>query len=390
MNNTYPRATSSNEKSLPVPFNGLLILCLLALLLGLGHPYAHAVEARSTAETEINVCPASIAYGETIQCSIDSAAETDGYTISGNAGDLILARMSTTSGDLWPKIEIVDTGGDDACQAHAPQSAEIAACSLPADGDYTIRASDGFNGTHTGGYDLFIQRLNAPGNTIPIGFGQTLPGSIPTPAEMDSYTLTANAGDVLLARASNSAGEVWPDIRVYTPDGDMVCEESGPVSSEIASCTLPADGVYMILAGDGFDNSKTGDYDLFIQRLNAPGYTTPIGSRQSRSGTISVPAEMDSFTLAANAGEEFLFRITRTSGTFWPEIRVYDPDGTKLCEESGSASAEIADCTLPVDGTYTLLAGDGFDGTKTGGYTLYVRNLADPEGYAIYLPVTIK
>ena len=70
------------------------------------------------------------------------------------------------------------------------------------------------------------------------------------------------------------------------------------------------------------------------------------------------PAEMDTYTFTASAGDKVLVRMSKSSGDLWPEIRVYSPDGTKLCEAYSSATAEIASCTLTSTGTYTILAYD--------------------------------
>ncbi|MCM3902885.1 MAG: hypothetical protein ND866_14360, partial [Pyrinomonadaceae bacterium] len=76
----------------------------------------------------------------------------------------------------------------------------IVSCILTSSGLHTIQAFDSFNGTFTGGYNLYLQRLNNPGNTVSISFGQTVPGSIDGLADVDTYTFTANVGDRVLVR----------------------------------------------------------------------------------------------------------------------------------------------------------------------------------------------
>lgn len=54
-----------------------------------------------------------------------------------------------------------------------------------------------------------------------------------------------------------------------------------------------------------------------------------------------------------------------TSG-FTPHIRVYGPDGVKLCEAYiYNPAISTNACLLPSDGTYTLLAND-YNGADTG------------------------
>jgi hypothetical protein len=85
------------------------------------------------------VCPPSISFGETIQCSIVSAGETDAYTFTASAGDKVLIRMSKSSGTLQPGIKIY-SGAIELCQASGSATAEIASCTLPSTGTYTILA----------------------------------------------------------------------------------------------------------------------------------------------------------------------------------------------------------------------------------------------------------
>jgi len=323
------------------------------------------------------VCPPSISFGETVQCSIVSAGETDTYTFTANAGDKVLVRASKSSGSLWPGIKVF-SGVTELCQAGSSVTAEIASCSLPSPGTYTIQVRDGFNGTYTGDYYLYLQRLNNPGNPTAITFAQTLSGSIITPAEMDTYTFTASADDKVLVRVSKSSGSLWAGVRIYGPDGTKVCEAGSSVTAEIAGCTLSSTGTYTILVYDGFNGTYTGDYYLYLQRLNNPGNPTAITFAQTLSGSIITPAEMDTYTFTASADDKVLVRVSKSSGNLWAGVRIYSPGGTKLCEAGNSVTAEIASCTLSSTGTYTILVYDGFNGTYTGDYYLYLQRLNNP------------
>lgn len=71
--------------------------------------------------------------------------------------------------------------------------------------------------------------------------------------------------------------------------------------------------------------------------------------------------------------------MSRASGDLWPEIRLYHPDGHLLRAESSSVHAEIA-LPLPTAGTYTVLVSDGYNGTLTGDYNLYLQALVAMAG----------
>src|SRR5207253_764827 len=51
-----------------------------------------------------------IAYGQTLQASIDAVAKADAYSFQAQAGDVVRVRMSRSSG-IDPKIELFDAQG---------------------------------------------------------------------------------------------------------------------------------------------------------------------------------------------------------------------------------------------------------------------------------------
>jgi hypothetical protein len=67
-------------------------------------------------------------------------------------------------------------------------------------------------------------------------------------------------------------------------------------------------------------------------------------------------------------------RVSKTGGDsfFYPTVRLYGPDGAKLCEAVGhNDTNEIAGCILPSSGTYTIIVA-AYEGEYQGGYKLTV------------------
>ncbi len=201
-----------------------------------------------------------------------------------------------------------------------------------------------------------------------IGFGETIRCAIDSPAQMDTYTFAAEAGDEVLVRMSRESGDLRPGIRVYDADGAEVCQASGLSTAEIGNCTLEGGGEVSILTFDT-GATRTGDYYLYLQRLSRPGRSEPIGFGQTLRGTITSPAQMDTYTFAAEAGDEVLVRISRESGDLRPGIRVYDADGAEVCQASDLSTAEIGSCTLEGGGEVSILTFDT-GATRTGDYYL--------------------
>jgi hypothetical protein len=336
----------------------------------------------------------SISFGQTLPASISTSAEMDTYTFSATVGDKVLVRMSKTIlANFWPGVRVYSPDGTKLCEQNSTSSTtvEIASCALSSTGTYTILAYESSYGMYADGYHLFIQRLNNPGDPVSITFAQTLPASIATPTEMDTYTFLASAGDKVLVRMSQSSGNVWPGIRIYGPDGTKLCDKhsSDSVTAEIASCSLPDSGTYTILGYDDLYGMYTGDYHIYIQRLNDPGDPIPISFGQTLSGSIITSAEMDTYTFLASAGDKVLVRMSKSSGDVWPGIRIYAPDGVKLCEKksSDSITAEIASCSLSSTGTYTILVFDDLFGMDAGNYQIFLELLIYPRGY---LPLILR
>jgi hypothetical protein len=389
MSPKVPGMRCANPMFKPPPMR-LLAAALVLSLLQAGTLPASAATLRGantaqppTLPAAAAVCPAGMGFGEVVECSISAPGEIDIYTFSANAGDKVLARMSETSDNFWPKISIHSPGGTKLCEAFGTTSTEIASCDLPSTGTYTLQAVDYF-GTYSADYHLYLQRLNNPGSALAVSFGQTVTAVIVTPVKMDTYTFSANAGDKVLVRMSESDPSFWPKIRIYSPGGAKLCETFNTESTEIASCDLPDAGTYTLLALDNF-GLYTAGYNLYLQRLNNPGDPLAVSFGQTVTAASITPVEMDTFTFSAEAGDKVLVRMSETDPSFWPKVRIYSPGGTLLCETFSTESTEIASCDLPDAGTYTLLALDNF-GLYTAGYHLYLQRLNNPGDPT---PVTI-
>lgn len=220
--------------------------------------------------------------------------------------------------------------------------------------------------------------IDATGNTdiaTSINFGQILSGSIEA-AKVDTYTFLANANDNVVVRVSKTSGRLWPGIKLYRSDGtkfDIILQETYSTPTAEISYQFPSSGTYSISIYDGFDGTFTGDYNLYLQKVNNPNTATSIDFGRTLSGSIGVAAEMDTYTFLANANDDVSIRVNQTSGRLWPGIRLYGPDGTKLHEKYSTSMTEIS-YKLPSSGTYTILIYDGFDGELTGDYNLYLSS----------------
>ena len=203
-----------------------------------------------------------------------------------------------------------------------------------------------------------------------INYGNTVSCSIDASSEVDLFAFSANGGDVVTVLIAATSGDLWPGISLRNSGGNEICSGSGPLSAKIAPCTIPSSGTYNILVKDSFNGTYTGNYNLTLERLN-PGTGPFISYGQSVSGTL-LAGDLNSHVFSANGGDKVAIRMTATSGNLWPGISLYTPAGVELCNDTSSTSAEIASCTIPSSGTYTILAYDSFNGILTGSYSLFL------------------
>ena len=321
----------------------------------------------------------TIDFGETVSGAISVSGEEDVFTFSASAGDVVLAQMAATSGNLDPSIRINNSDGDTICSAYNyTNPAKIESCTLTTFGAYTLRASD-YNDGDTGNYQIYLQRLNNPGNAISMSYDDTLSGSVSGAAELDTYTFTGSNGDLLVAQMSETSGDILPELGVYDTDGNLVCHDHGYGSVLIAGCTLPTDGDYAVLAGD-YWGKYTGSYNVYLQKLNDPIGATNLPIAEVKSGTIVAAAEMNAYTFAGSIGDSFIIRMNTTSaGELAPHLRLYDPYGTQVCSDYASLydMAEIIDCTVATAGEHTLLVSD-YSGNDVGNYDVHLTRINDP------------
>jgi cell wall-associated NlpC family hydrolase len=208
--------------------------------------------------------------------------------------------------------------------------------------------------------------------------GMALNCAIDVVAEVDTFSFNGSVGDALLIRVSRVSNTLQPWLRIYDPNGLKTCEGYAERFVEIG-CTLPRSGVFTISVSDSSaPRDKTGNYRLYLQRLNNPGRFTSVNYGVRTSDEIAEPTEVDTYTLNGEVDDKLLLRMTRGSETVQPWLRLYTPTGAKLCEGFADRFFEIG-CTLPSTGRYTLIVSDASAGRiETGAYSLEVQRLNNP------------
>jgi len=216
--------------------------------------------------------------------------------------------------------------------------------------------------------------------SITVEFGEVISGSIDPAGEVDDYVFSAIANDTILVRMSRISGSLWPALILYSPNGTELEKDYGSDMVEV-NCTLAETGKYTVNASDHF-GYYTGNYSIFFQRLNNPRNTISIKFGETAFGSIDPPGDVDTYAFSVEVGDAVLVRASRVSGSFWPELRLYLPNGTELVGNYGSDVVEV-NSTSAEAGNYTIVVNDYF-GDYNGNYSLFVQRLNNP-GKATYV-----
>ena len=343
--------------------------------------------------------PGSISFGQEETGSISLETQNNAYTFDANAYDVVDFTLLATSSGLIPKILLYNPSGTLNTSANSGDGfgcsgslVEMNSVTLAVTGTYTVLIRD-CNDTGTGSYSLYSQRTDNPGGTIvPLLFGQVQTGSITAETQNNTYTFAANANDMLDLTMLTTSGNLVPKIMLYNPSGSLnTSGNSGDGFGcsgsllEMNSITLPVTGTYTMLVRDCNDTG-TGNYSLYSQRLNNPSGAVILPIAQLQTGLIGVATQNNTYVFAGKANEVVDFTMYTTSSTLVPKMMLYNPTGTlNTSANSGDGFGcsgsllEMNTVTLPVTGTYTLLIRDCND-VNTGNYDLYVQSTNDPFG----------
>ena len=196
---------------------------------------------------------------------------------------------------------------------------------------------------------------------------------------MDTYEFNALQGDAVLVQVSTDT-DVDPEFVIWGPSGDYIDSTIayGPDTSALVA-EMPATGTYTMTVVDNADTitniedhgQDTGNYWVFLQRLNDPKQAVQLGFGQTISASISSAFEVDSYSFDALEGD--VVEVTMSTDTgLDPALLLHAPDGSFLNgdEIPGPGTASVDTDPLVATGTYTVLAVSGGSGKETGTYTI--------------------
>ncbi len=297
------------------------------------------------------------------------------FVLGGQQGDFVRIIMTATSGDLQPRLNVLNPDLTVISQTTTLRSGEIAAfATLPERGWYLIEASaDGGTGT----FDIYPTRLA----TAVIQLGETLQGQFTADTPTIGYIINAHVGDNLIASLTldDPNSGVVPELSVL----DLNLQNIGQRQFSEGATTrirarIPRSGTYILQlhnARQGVGGSFTltlGGIAVDVNKLST--ITASYNERYKDSITNRQP--IDYYRFSGKAGEVVTIQMTAdVDSALDPFLALTDAQLNELAFNDNTGTgrdARILQFPLPADGDYYILATRAglLNGTTTGDYDL--------------------
>jgi len=323
--------------------------------------------------------------------------DLDVWTFTATAGERIGIHIGqvTDNNDFRPWIRLWAPNGAVQASTSGVAAAVIDGVAAPVTGTYHVLVGSfdsGFDGSGT--YRLTMTKTPSPVTISPgddggpLTNGATHTGTLMV-GDLDVWTFDATAGDRIALNIGQTndpdPNDFRPWIRLWAPNGTILNSTSGTDAAVMDGVAAPVTGTYIVLVGSfdsGFDGS--GTYRLTVAKTPGP-YTVSAGDQggaltngATHTGEI-VKGDVDVWTINAVAGQKLSAVLTELTDTsdYRPWVRVWSPTGAILGSTSGVSLAQLANLTVPVTGSYTILVSSfdsGFDGTGTYSLVVNVTN----------------
>ena len=209
-----------------------------------------------------------------------------------------------------------------------------------------------------------------------IACAQTISGTINSPGQTNTYTFLANAGESVTLLALGQSMSAVADV--YSPTGSRI---GGSTNMFTGAINLASTGTYTIRVHA--DNSEsTGTYGISLTFLTGRCGTQPIWGLPA-TNTVTLLAEVDSYTFRGNAGETVTINAAG-SGNFTAAAFLAGPNGTIIANwVNGATTLDVASTGTYTVGVYSFY----FAGTGTYSLALSYTKLV-PASFRLAIGAT--
>lgn len=214
--------------------------------------------------------------------------------------------------------------------------------------------------------------------------GENHTGIIALPAEFDTWTFSAIAGELITLTVAEVGADspMVPFVRLISPSGTLVAQSWGALAAGVTATAVTGAYTVQVMSNDtGAD--ATGDYVLRLAKAPS-AFVVPMGddggtliNGGNHTGVID-RGDVDSWSFAANVGDHIVVKMAEVGAdtSFVPFLRLIGPTGAIAAQSWGSLAAGVT--ISAVTGTYTLQVMSNDTGREATGR--YVVRLAKAPG----------
>ena len=318
---------------------------------------------------------------------IAQPGERQTYSFPGKVGAIVYVKVGPCDGDS-PSFDLRDPannsiGGTIGCGDFGPVT-------LPSAGTYKILTRTNRAAGHYA-FSLLPTTLDQfsvkIGDTISPDHPAKGAGIIAQPGERQTYSFPGKAGAIVYVKVGPCDGDS-PSFDLRDPannsiGGTIGCGDFGPV-------TLPSAGTYKILTRT---NRAAGHYAFSLLPTTLDRFSIKIGDTVSPgqpakgAGVIAQLGQRQSYSFAGHAGELVYLGLGPCDGAN-PSFVLLRPDGGALDLQFGNCHVDIGRQTLPVAGTYRIVASTDRSNVSSR-YSFYVHPVPPDQHVAVRLPLTV-
>lgn len=300
--------------------------------------------------------------GSPLPVTLSAPGQQAKITFDGTAGQKVsLKGTNYTIGETLLAIKKPD-GSTLASYSGISSTPFIDTQTLPVTGTYTILVDP--PNWYTGSITLNLYDVADVTGSITPG-GSAVAASITMSGQNALYSFTGSAGQkVSLKMTGSTIASCTYSIR--KPDGTTLASTS---FTFIDTQTLPVAGTYTVVVNP--TSHDTGNVTLTLYDVVDYNGTTSIGGG-AVAVSLSVPGQNAQLTFSGTAAQQVTVRMTGNTMVM-VTIKLLKPDGTVMTmATSVNSSFNLAQQTLPVTGTYTIVI-DPFS-TNTGSINVSVTS----------------
>jgi hypothetical protein len=314
-------------------------------------------------------------FGSVVAGSLQSNTVQRFYAIGGQQGDLIRVIMTRTSGDLAPRLRILNERSVELSRETQTRAGEsIAYVTLPQTGWYLVeagRADDASAGT----FDLYATRLAA----AVLQVGQQVTGTFTPEAPSISYIVNARIGDVITVTmfTTESNSTVQPQLELLDLSLNPVDVSTGERFVTLRT-PIPRSGPYIIRVTDLSQQASPdgGGFNLRVNSTPSRDFNAQsISYNNTYPGSISAEQPLNFYRFSGKTGELVTISMNNRGGDLNAYLILMDNDLNEIASNddvSAGRDSRITQFRLPKDGEYVIVASRSglAAGTSTGSYVL--------------------